>query len=133
MIGLSKVVLPLLAPYALAAAGVARAQWDAYRAARLGVTPGQLNAYSGRGGALHARIDQLATPSTISTTAPRRTPPRLRAGSPARTGPGWRTWPGRPGRRADAAQRRRVAHRAVCAELDRIELALLRHLGVGTT
>ena len=60
MIGLGKVVLPLLAPYALASAGVARARWDAYRAARLGVTPSQLNAYSGRGGALHARIDQLA-------------------------------------------------------------------------
>ena len=61
MIGVGKAVLPLLAPYALAAAGVARARWDAYRAARLGVTPAQLNAYSGRGGALHARIDQLAT------------------------------------------------------------------------
>ena len=60
MIGLGKVVLPLLAPYALASAGIARARWDAYRAARLGVTPSQLNAYSGRGGALHARIDQLA-------------------------------------------------------------------------
>ena len=37
MIGISKAVAPLLAPYALAAATVARGRWDAYRAARLGV------------------------------------------------------------------------------------------------
>ena len=133
MIGLSKVVLPLLAPYALAAAGVARAQWDAYRAARLGVTPGQLNAYSGRGGALHARIDQLATSlddlddgtEARATTASRRfareNRPRLEDLALAV-------------RAAEQMppQRRRVAHRAVSAELDRIELALLDHLGVGT-
>jgi Family of unknown function (DUF6474) len=134
MIGLSKVVLPLLAPYALAAAGIARAQWDAYRAARLGVTPSQLNAYSGRGGALHARIDQLATAlndlddgtEAHATTASRRfareTRPRLEdlalAVRAAEQMP---------------SQRRRTAHRAVAAELDRVELTLLDHLGVGRT
>jgi hypothetical protein len=134
MIGLSKVVLPLLVPYALAAAGVARAQWDAYRAARLGVTPSQLNAYSGRGGALHARIDQLATAlgdlddgtEAHSTTASRRfareTRPRLEDLALAV-------------RAAEQMppQRRKTAHRAVSAELDRVELALLDHLGVGRT
>ena len=133
VIGLSKVVLPLLAPYALAAAGVARAQWDAYRAARLGVTPAQLNAYSGRGGALHARIDQLAISlddlddgtEAHATTASRRfareNRPRLEDLALAV-------------RAAEQMppQRRRVAHRAVSAELDRIELTLLDHLGVGT-
>ena len=132
MIGLSKVVLPLLAPYALAAAGVARAQWDAYRAARLGVTPVQLNAYSGRGGALHARIDQLAASlddlddgaEAHATTAARRFAreyrPRLEDLALAV-------------RAAEQMppQRRRAAHRAVSAELDRIELTLLDHLGVG--
>ena len=39
MIGISKAVAPLLAPYALAAASVARGRWDAYRAAKLGVGP----------------------------------------------------------------------------------------------
>jgi hypothetical protein len=134
MIGVGKVVLPLLAPYALAAAGVARAQWDAYRAARLGVTPMQLNAYSGRGGALHARIDRLAEALTAlddgaeahATTAARRfavdTRPRLEdlalAVRAAEQMP---------------APRRRTAHRAVSGELDRVELTLLRHLGVGST
>jgi Family of unknown function (DUF6474) len=134
MIGLSKVVLPLLVPYALAAAGVARAQWDAYRAARLGVTPSQLNAYSGRGGALHARIDQLATAlgdlddgtEAHATTASRRfareTRPRLEDLALAV-------------RAAEQMppQRRKTAHRAVSAELDRVELTLLDHLGVGRT
>lgn len=133
VIALSKVVLPLLAPYALAAAGVARAQWDAYRASRLGVTPAQLNAYSGRGGALHARIDQLATAlgdlddgaEAHATTASRRfareARPRLEDLALAV-------------RAAEQMppQRRRVAHRAVSGELDRIELALLEHLGLAT-
>jgi hypothetical protein len=132
MIGIGRVVLPVLVPYALAAAGVARARWDAYRAARLGVTPMQLNAYSGPGGALHARIDRLAESlkdlddgtEAYATTAARRfaveTRPRLvdlaLAVRAAEQMP---------------AQRRRTAHRAVGDELDRIELALLRHLGIG--
>jgi hypothetical protein len=131
MIGVGKVVLPLLAPYAMAAAGVARARWDAYRAVRLGVTPDRLNAYSGRGGALHARIDRLAVSvneldddtEAYQTTAARRfaldTRPRL-----ADLAVAVRAAEQMP------AQRRRVAHRAVGDELDRIELALLRHLGV---
>ncbi len=60
MIGISKAVAPLLAPYALAAASVARGRWDAYRAARLGVQPDQLSAYAGPGGALHARLSRVA-------------------------------------------------------------------------
>jgi hypothetical protein len=133
LIGVGRAVLPLLAPYALAAAGVARARWDAYRALRLGVTPDRLNAYSGRGGALHARIDRLA--ESLATledgsavdgedrASSRRfaveTRPRLvdlaLAVRAAEQMP---------------APRRRVAHRAVGDELDRVELALLRHLGV---
>jgi Family of unknown function (DUF6474) len=131
MIGLGRTVLPLLAPYALAAAGVARAQWDARRAARLGVTPGQLNAYSGRGGALHARIDRLAEAldalddgaEAHATSASRRfaveTRPRLADLAVAVRAAEQMPTP-----------RRRTAHRAVGTELDRIELALLTHLGV---
>lgn len=133
MIGIGKVVLPLLAPYAMAAGGVARARWDAYRAARLGVTPDRLNAYSGRGGALHARIDRLAESTAAlddgteayATTAARRfaleNRPRL-----ADLAVAVRAAEQMP------APRRRVAHRAIGEELDRIELALLRHLGVVT-
>jgi Family of unknown function (DUF6474) len=131
MIGVGRAVLPLLAPYALAAAGIARARWDAYQAARLGVTPDRLNAYTGRGGALHARIDRLAESlnaldddtEAYATTAARRfaveTRPRL-----ADLAVAVRAAEQMP------AQRRRTAQKAVGNELDRIELALLRHLGV---
>lgn len=134
LVGVGRTVLPLLAPYALAAAGVARARWDAYRAARLGVTPMQLNAYSGPGGTLHARIDRLAESlNTLdddteahATTASRRfavdTRPRL-----ADLAVAVRAAEQMP------APRRRTAHRAVGDELDRIELALLRHLGIVPT
>jgi hypothetical protein len=131
MIGVGKAVAPLLAPYALAAAGVARARWDAYRAARLGVEPGQLSAYTGPGGALHARLSRMAEAldelesgvDTRGTGAARRfaaeTRPRL-----AELAVAVRAAEQMP------TTRRRTAYRAIGAELDRLEITLLHHLGV---
>jgi hypothetical protein len=131
MIGVGKAVAPLLAPYALAAAGVARARWDAYRAARLGVEPGLLSAYAGPGGALHARLSRMAEAldelesgaEARSTDAARRfaldTRPRL-----ADLAVAVRAAEQMP------APRRRTAYRSIGAELDRLEIALLNHLGV---
>jgi len=122
MIGVGKVVAPLLAPYALAAAGAARARWDAYRAARLGVEPG---------GALHARLSRMAEALD-----------RLESGAEAHsTGAARRFALDTRPRLADLAvavraaeqmptPRRRTAYRAIGAELDRLEIALLNHLGV---
>lgn len=135
LIGVSKAVAPLLAPYALAAAGVARARWDAHRAARLGVEPGQLSAYAGPGGALHARLSRMAealdeldhgtTGATGSTAAAREytaaTRPRLADLAVAV----------RAAEQMPTA-RRRTAYKAIGGELDRLEEALLRHLGVDT-
>ncbi|OZM82372.1 DUF6474 family protein [Pseudonocardia sp. MH-G8] len=131
MIGIGKAVAPLLAPYALAAAGVARARWDAHRAARLGVEPGQLAAYAGPGGALHARLSRLAQALD-----------ELDSGSETDTTNAGRRFAAdaRP-RLADLAvavraaeqmpsTRRRTAYRAVAGELDRLEIGLLRHLGI---
>jgi uncharacterized protein DUF6474 len=131
MIGIGKAVAPLLAPYALVAAGAARARWDAYRAARLGVEPGQLAAYAGPGGALHARLSRMARAleelesgtEAHSTGAARRfaidTRPRL-----ADLAVAVRAAEQMP------APRRRTAYRSIGAELDRLEVALLNHLGV---
>jgi hypothetical protein len=130
LIGVGKAVAPLLAPYALAAAGVARARWDAYRAARLGVEPGQLAAFSGPGGALHARLCRLA--EAVDELEGRAEPTAAAREFGAATRP----------RLADLAvavraaeqmpaSRRRAAHRAVGNELDRLEQALLRHLRIG--
>ena len=132
LISVGKVVAPLLAPYALAAAGVARAQWDDYRARKLGVSPDQLGAYSGRGGALHARISRIAQALPELTDAPGDRPVSDAARAFAReTGP----------RLADLsvavraaeqmpATRRRTAFRAVSGELDQIETGLLTQLGL---
>ncbi|GEL16436.1 DUF6474 family protein [Pseudonocardia asaccharolytica] len=131
LIGIGKVVAPLLAPYALAAAGAARAQWDTHRARKLGVAPDQLSTYSGRGGALHARIDRVAEALT-----------QLDAGEPAyATGAAHKFVLDTRPRLVDltvavrAAEqmpvpRRRTAFRAVSGELDRVETDLLGHLGV---
>jgi hypothetical protein len=134
MIGIGKAVAPLLAPYALAAAGAARARWDAYRAARLGVEPEQLAAFSGPGGALYARLSRLAEAlnkldsggEVHATSAARRfaadTRPRL-----ADLALAVRATEQMPG------SRRRTAFRAISGELDRLETALLAHLGIDTT
>jgi Family of unknown function (DUF6474) len=131
LIGVSKAVAPLLAPYALATASVARSRWDEYRAARLGVAPDQLSAYSGRGGALHARLSRVAEALTNldsdadATGAARTfavdTRPRL-----ADLAVAVRAAEQMPG------PRRRAAFRAISGELDRIEQELLTHLGVRT-
>ena len=133
MIGVSKAVAPLLAPYALAAAGIARARWDEYRAARLGVEPGQLSAYAGPGGALHARLSRMAEALD-----------ELESGAEAlSTGAAHRFAADTRPRLADLAvavraaeqmptPRRRTAYRAIGGELDRLEIALLNHLGVRT-
>jgi len=133
MIGISKAVAPLLAPYALAAASVARGRWDAYRAARLGVPTDQLSAYAGPGGALHARLSRVAEALN-----------ELETGSRVRATDAGRAFAAatRP-RLADLAvavraaeqmpsSRRRAAYRAIGGELDRIETELLTHLGVST-
>jgi hypothetical protein len=133
LIGVSKAVAPLLAPYALALAGVARARWDAYRAARLGVDPTQLSAYAGPGGALHARLSRVAEaldelesgtqahPTEVARRFAADTRPRLVDLSVAV----------RAAEQMPTA-RRRTAYRAIGGELDRIEIDLLTHLGIIT-
>lgn len=133
MIGVGVAVVPLLAPYALTAAGFARSRWDDYRAARLGVTPDRLSAYSGPGGALHARLSRVAETlieldsgaEAHATGAARKfatdTRPRLADLAIAV----------RAAEQMPAA-RRRTAFRSIGAELDRIESGVLTHLGITT-
>lgn len=138
LIGVGTTVLPLLAPYALAAATQARGRWDSYRAGRLGVTTDQLAAFTGPGGSLHARLSHLAEaledlekPGPGSSDAV--LAPTAATRFAAETGP----------RLADLsvavraaeqmpATRRRAAFRAIGGELAGIELTLLDHLGVTT-
>lgn len=57
---LGPVVIPVVAPYAVRAAGAAREVYDRYQARKLGVEVDQLGSYTGRGAALHARIAGIA-------------------------------------------------------------------------
>ncbi|HJP76822.1 MAG TPA: DUF6474 family protein [Pseudonocardiaceae bacterium] len=130
-VGVAKILLPavvpVVSPYLLRAAGTAREQLDRYRARRLGIDVGDLAKFSGKGGALHARItgaaDALADlaqkddPATREFTARGRDTLTTLAAAV------------RAAERMPGA-RRRAAHQAVAAELDRIESELLRRLGV---
>ena len=134
IIGVGTAVAPLLAPYALAAAGAVRGAWDARKAARLGVAADQLGAYAGPGGALHARLSRIAEALTELESGPQAQSDGEVSAFAADTRP----------RLADLAvavraaeqmptPRRRTAYRAIGEELDRIEVDLLTHLGVVTT
>lgn len=124
LIGVGTAVAPLLAPYALAAATVARGAWDARKAARMGIAADQLSAYAGPGGALHARLSRVAEAlgelsgdqAFVDATRPRLADlaVAVRAAEQMPTA------------------RRRTAYRAIGAELDRIEVDLLNRLGVPT-
>ncbi|AHH93429.1 DUF6474 family protein [Kutzneria viridogrisea] len=128
LLGIAKVVgptvVPVVAPYALKAAGAVRNSYDRMRARRLGVEVDQLASYSGRGGALHARIagvagalpDLRAAGHAGFAEAAEHTLTQLAAAVRAAE-----TMP---------TSRRKAAHRAVSAELDRVEEELLRLLGV---
>jgi hypothetical protein len=133
-IAVGKVVAPVLAPFAIRAAGLARGVWDERRARRLGVPPGELANFSGKGGALHARIAGVG-----------RSLAELRsAGAQGdRADEIERFVAGTEPRLADLAaavraaelmptERRRAAHRTVAGELDRIEPEILKHLGISS-
>lgn len=127
-LGVARVLVPVLAPFAYKAATALRGQVDANRARRIGVGVEQLGLFSGHGAALSARIAGLepALAGMVSThLAPadveyrEATTARLAELSTA----------------VHAAERmptprRRAAHRSIAADLDRIDAELLLKLGV---
>jgi len=122
----AKILVPVLAPFAIRAAGYARHQWDAARARRLGVALDQLPAMSGRGTTLYARLSQLAISlHELAERRPQEAPFVQQA----------------DGRLDDLSavmraaelmpsNRRWAAHKAISHELDMLEAELLRRLGV---
>lgn len=132
IIGVAKVVGPVVAPFALHAVSVARERYERMRARRLGVPVDELGTFTGRGAALHARIagdagalselrEQSASTeeAVVAEQYAERTAKRLEQLTSAV----------RAAERMPA-QRRRSAHRAVDAELGRIEDDLLTRFGV---
>jgi hypothetical protein len=146
-IAVGKIVAPVLMPVAIRAAGVARGAWDEYRARRLGVPPGELARYSGRGGALNARISRIAQAMielrATSELAQSHAGDRKAAAS-RRTAEVAEFIADAEPRLIDLSsavhaaefmptERRRSAYRAVSVELDRIEPRLLDLLGVDSS
>jgi hypothetical protein len=122
---LAPTVLPVVTPYLVRAASAARDGVDQYRARRLGVDVADLAEFSGRGGALHARLAgaeaslaELPAADAEFVTRTRGTLAKLAAAV-------------RVAERMPTA-RRKAAHRSVAALLDPIERELLRRLGVSS-
>ncbi|KAA5836409.1 hypothetical protein F1721_07575 [Saccharopolyspora hirsuta] len=132
VIGVAKVVGPVLVPFAIRAASAVRDSYDRARARRLGVPVDDLGTYTGHGAALHARIagDSDALRALREQAGDEEA--RLAAEQYAeRTGARLMqlTTAVRAAERMPA-QRRRSAHRAVDAELGQIEDDLLTRFGV---
>ncbi|CAL99439.1 hypothetical protein A8924_0471 [Saccharopolyspora erythraea NRRL 2338] len=134
VIAVARVVVPVLAPFALRASVAVRAYYDRMRARRLGVPVDDLGRFTGKGAALHARIagDRDALRDIRTQTVGRSEEEVFAVDQYAEE------TDGRLGQLASAvraaermpAQRRRAAHRAIDGELKRLEGHLLRRLGV---
>lgn len=122
-------VVPVIAPYVLRALGEMRDRYDRARAHRLGVPIEELYKYSGRGGALHARITGAA--EAVDELRGRQNGAADDGAFADRTEITLRQLAAavRAAERMPTA-RRRAAHHAVSVELDNLEEQLLQRLGV---
>jgi hypothetical protein len=134
LVGLAKVVAPVVAPFVVKALSEVRERYNRMRARRLGVPVEALADFSGKGAALHARIasDGRALHELRSQTTGRSDEDRLAGERFADAAENRLTQLSSVVRAAERmpAARRRAAHRAVDGELGRIEDDLLRRFGV---
>ncbi|WP_326567508.1 DUF6474 family protein [Amycolatopsis rhabdoformis] len=122
-------VIPVVAPYAVRAAGAARELYDRYQARKLGVAVDQLGEFSGRGAALHARIAGLVQGLTELRKSSKATEADTQFVTDTQGTLEQLSATVRAAERMPAA-RRKAAHRAVATELDALEEQLLHRLGV---
>lgn len=134
VIGVAKIVLPLLAPYALRAASALREAGDRMRARKLGVPVDDLGSYTGKGAKLHARIagDAEALRELRERQAGRTDSASVAVEQFTEAAEARLIQLTSAVRAAERmpASRRRAAHHAVNGELSRIENDLLNRLGV---
>ena len=131
-LGIARIVVPVAAPLVYQAVGAARSRFDDVRARRLGVAPGELTSFSGRGTALYARTHNLA--NSVRELANRRGDDSdVRSFTQdARERLSDLEAAVRSAEQMPAARRRR-AHLAVAGELDRLEARLLTLWGLDRT
>jgi hypothetical protein len=122
-------VLPIVTPFVVRGAAVVRERLERRKARRLGVAVDDLGQYTGKGGALHARIAGAANGITEVHTKHEATPEDLAFADAAESDLRKLAAAVRAAERMPTP-RRKAAHRAVSGELDRIEEKLLAALGV---
>ncbi|HEX6359813.1 DUF6474 family protein [Actinophytocola sp.] len=122
-------VVPVVAPYVVRALGEVRDRYDRARAHRLGVPIEELARYSGRGGALHARIGGAAEAIADLRKRSDATADDQTFANRAETTLRQLASAVRAAERMPTA-RRKAVHRAAATELDQIEERLLQRLGV---
>lgn len=133
VVGIAKIVGPLLLPVALRAVSTVRESYDRSRARKLGVPVDDLGKFTGHGASLHARIagDSVALRDLREqSTGEERGHARTYADQ-AEARLAQLTSAVRAAERMPSP-RRRSAHRAVDQELSRIESELLTRFGVPT-
>ncbi|MCD2188553.1 DUF6474 family protein [Actinomycetospora soli] len=131
-IGIARIVVPIAAPLVYQAVGAARSRIDEQRARRFGVAPDELSSFSGRGTGLYARAHNLAT-SVREIERRREGDADVRAfARDARDRLSDLEAAVRSAEQMPTARRRR-AHLAVAAELDRLEARLLELWGLDRT
>jgi hypothetical protein len=133
IVGIAKIVGPLLLPFALRAVSTVRESYDRSRARKLGVPADDLGKFTGHGASLHARIagDSVALRDLREqSTGEERGHARTYADQ-AEARLAQLTSAVRAAERMPSP-RRRSAHRAVDQELSRIESELLTRFGVPT-
>ncbi|RJQ74952.1 hypothetical protein D5S17_21635 [Pseudonocardiaceae bacterium YIM PH 21723] len=121
IIAVVKVAGPVLLPFAIKAAASAREAYEKNRARRLGVPLAEIGQYSGRGGALHARLNNVVTalddlPANHAAFASEAGDTARRLTAAVRAAEHMPT------------SRRRSVHKAVSTELDSIETGLAERL-----
>ncbi|GAA4550284.1 DUF6474 family protein [Amycolatopsis samaneae] len=122
-------VIPVVAPYAVRAAGAARELYDRYQARKLGVPVDQLGEYTGRGAALHVRIAGLAQGLAELRKSSKASEADLAFATDAQATLEQLSATVRAAERMPTV-RRKPAHRAIAGELDRLEGQLLHRLGL---
>jgi hypothetical protein len=122
-------VVPVVAPIVLRALGEVRDRVDRLRARRLGVPVEDLAQFSGKGGALHARISGAARAITELRDRDGASPDDRTFADQSELTLRQLAAAVRAAERMPTA-RRKAAHRAAGTELDQLEERLLHRLGV---
>lgn len=122
-------VAPVLVPVALRAAGAAREAYDRYQARKLGVPVARLPEFTGRGAGLLARIAGVSDAVAELRKSERASDDDKKFAVDAHGTLEQLTAAVRAAERMPAS-RRKAAHQAVAAELERLEGQILHRLGV---